>query len=122
MGKTENRWNNSPGALSGQSDPVFTAGVSSAQVRPQSEDSGGAILGYWQLIKRRKRLVFVTAVLGALTAFVVLVVQQPIYYSSTTLELQGFNESFMNLSSVDPLAGNYSINKDNVNTEIRILL
>jgi capsular exopolysaccharide synthesis family protein len=122
MGRLESRWNNNPGALSGQSDPVFPTVVNSAQVRPQSEDSGGAILGYWQLIKRRKRLVFVTAVLGAITAFIVLVVQQPIYLAGTTLELQGFNESFMNLSAVDPLAGNYAINKDNINTEIRILL
>ena len=122
MGKLENRWNNNPGALSGQSDPVFPSVVNSAQVRPQSEDSGGAILGYWQLIKRRKRLVFVTAVLGAVTAFVVLVVQQPIYFAGTTLELQGFNESFMNLSAVDPLAGNYGVSKDNINTEIKILL
>ena len=28
----------------------------------------------------------------------------------------------MNLSSVDPLAGNYSVNKENISTEIKILL
>src|ERR1700683_4269991 len=102
MGKIESRWNNSPGALSGQGDPPFPIAVSSVQAPGPSEDSGGAILGYWQLIKRRKRLVFVTAVLGALVAFIDLVVQQPIYLAGTTVELQGFNESFMNLSSADP--------------------
>ncbi len=122
MGKIESRWNNSLGALPGQGEPPFPIAVNPVQVHPPSEDSGGAILGYWQLIKRRKRLVFVTAILGALTAFVVLVGQQPIYIAGTTVELQGFNESFMNLSSADPLAGNYAVTKDNINTQIRILM
>jgi polysaccharide biosynthesis transport protein len=121
MAKIESRWNNSPAALSGQVDPVFPAAVNSAQVRAQPEDSGGAILGYWQLIKRRKKLVFITAVLGALIAFVILLRQPPIYSAGTTIELQGFNASFMNLSAVDPLAGNYGVGKDNINTEIRII-
>src|SRR5580704_731637 len=105
MERTENRWNNPRGRLSSPGEPAaFPSYPNPAQGRPPA-DSGGAVLEYWQLIKRRKWWIFLTAILGALTAFVVLVVQQPIYESGTTVELQGFNESFMNLGAVDPLAG-----------------
>jgi succinoglycan biosynthesis transport protein ExoP len=121
MERTENRWNNPRGRLSSPGEPAaFPSYPNPAQGRPPA-DSGGAVLEYWQLIKRRKWWIFLTAILGALTAFVVLVVQQPIYESGTTVELQGFNESFMNLGAVDPLAGNYAINKENINTQIRII-
>ena len=32
-----------------------------------------------------------------------------------------FNESFMNLSAADPLAGNYAVTKEGISTEIKIL-
>jgi len=117
----EKGWNNSQGPRRRLDDFGVPARANSAQPRLTTEDSGGAILGYWQLIKRRKWVVFITAVLGALTAFVVLIFQQPIYLASTTVELQGFNTNFMNLSSVDPLAGNYAVNKENIATEIKII-
>jgi len=121
MARIDNGWNNSP-ALRRQGDFSVPSPVNPAQPPPQAADGGGAVLEYWQLIKRRKRVVFVTAVLGALTAFVALVVQQPVYLASTTFELEGLNTSFMNLAAVDPLAGNYSVNKENISTEIRIML
>jgi len=121
MGTMEKGWNNSLGPRRRPDDFGVPARVNSAQPPLQTEDSGGAILGYWQLIKRRKWLVFITAVLGVLTAFVVLIFQQPIYSTGTTVELQGFNTNFMGLSSVDPLAGNYAVNKENIATEIRII-
>jgi capsular exopolysaccharide synthesis family protein len=120
MGKTEEGWSNSLGPSPRQANFAFPSTANLAQLPPQAED-GGAILEYWQLIKRRKLFVFITTVLGALVAFVVLVMQQPIYVAGTTLELQGFNESFMNLSSADPLAGNYAVNKESISTEIRII-
>ena len=120
MGKIEDGWNHKPGRLASPGELAVPSHFSSTQTPPQAED-GGAILQYWQLIKRRKLLVLLTAVLGALTAFVVLVIQPPVYVAKTTIELQGFSESFMNLSSVDPLASNYAVNKENINTEIRII-
>ena len=108
MGTIEKGWNNGPGRRSRQSDFVVPSHLNSAQLPPLTEDSGSAILGYWQLIKRRKWVVFITAVLGALTAFVVLLSQQPIYLTGSTVELMGFNSNFMGLAAIDPLAGNYS--------------
>jgi succinoglycan biosynthesis transport protein ExoP len=120
MEKIQDGWNNGSGRLPGPGELAVPSYPNSPQLRPLSED-GGAVLEYWQLIKRRKWLIFVTAVLGALTAFVILVMQQPVYVAATTVALQGFNVSFMNLSSIDPLAGNYAITKDNINTEINII-
>ena len=123
MARIDNGWNNSPAVRRRQGDFAIPSPMNPAtQSQQRTADDGGAILEYWQLIKRRKRVVFVTAVLGALIAFVALVVQQPIYLASTTFELEGLNTSFMNLANVDPLAGNYSVNKENISTEIKILL
>jgi polysaccharide biosynthesis transport protein len=122
MEKNQNGWNNTPRRLSSPGEPAAVPSYVNSQQRQPPAEAGGAVLEYWQLIKRRKWLIFVTAALGALTAFVMLVVQQPIYETGTTVELQGFNESFMNLSAVDPLAGNYAVNKENISTEIRIIM
>jgi succinoglycan biosynthesis transport protein ExoP len=121
MARIDNGWNNAPALRPRQGDINIPPPISRVQPTPQAADDGGAILEYWQLIKRRKRVVLVTAVLGALIAFVDLVIQQPVYLSSTTFELEGLNTSFMNLGAVDPLAGNYSVNKENISTEIKII-
>ncbi|HTA42776.1 MAG TPA: polysaccharide biosynthesis tyrosine autokinase [Bryobacteraceae bacterium] len=78
---------------------------------------------YWQLLKQRKLLIFIGAVVGAITAFVMLLNQQPIYGSSTTLEIQALNESFMNMNAVDPLAGQGSsiTSPSNINTQLKII-
>src|SRR5690348_10756341 len=83
----------------------------------------GFIQEYWQLVKQRKLLIFIGAVIGAIAAFVMLVNQQPIYGSTTTLEIQALNESFMNMASVDPLAGQGSntTSPSNINTQLKII-
>jgi succinoglycan biosynthesis transport protein ExoP len=90
--------------------------------RPPAKSSGG-VLEFWQLFKRRKLLIGMFVFLGALAAFVMLVIEEPVYNATTTLELQGFNESFMNMNTVDPQAntGNYTVTQNNINTQIRII-
>ena len=62
-------------------------------------------------------------VLGAIAAFVVLVLDRPVYQALTTIEIQGFNEAFMGMAAVDPQAGTgaYATTPANINTQIRII-
>ncbi|HWE53635.1 MAG TPA: polysaccharide biosynthesis tyrosine autokinase [Bryobacteraceae bacterium] len=120
MPKNEDGWNNAQlPAPRGAVHAFPTPQTPAAPATPA--DGGGAVLAYWQLIKRRKLWILLTGAVGALIAFVMLILSPPVYVASTSVEMQSFNESFMNLSAVDPLAGNYSVSKENIATAIRII-
>jgi succinoglycan biosynthesis transport protein ExoP len=122
MARIDNGWNSNSPALRPRPGE-FAAPSHINQIHPPAQVADGAsvVLQYWNLIKRRKWVVLVTAVIGAVIAFAVLVVKQPIYFAATTFELQGLNSSFMNLSSVDVLNSGSSGNKESISTELRIL-
>jgi capsular exopolysaccharide synthesis family protein len=120
MPRNEDGWNNAPLPAPRAAVHAFPAPPNAAPPAAPVED-GGAILQYWQLIKRRKLWILLTGAIGALIAFVMLILSPPVYVASTSVEMQSFNESFMNLSSVDPLAGNYSVSKENIATAIKII-
>jgi succinoglycan biosynthesis transport protein ExoP len=88
-----------------------------------TNDREGGLAGYWAMIKRWKLLMVIGGVLGAIVAFVVLVLDQPVYQAGTTIEIQGFNEAFMGMAAVDPQAGTgaYATTPANINTQIRII-
>lgn len=102
-------------------DPVRAQGTFGPQPAPADRDAG--VAGYWGLVKRRKFLVVAGAILGAIVAFVVLVLQQPIYQAGATIEIEGLNEGFMNMGASDPQAGTgvYSSTPVNINTQIHII-
>lgn len=62
--------------------------------------------------------------LGALLSLGVFLMNPPVYYVRTTLEVFGRNENFMNFSQVDPHAGAglYSANASNLLTQIQVLM
>lgn len=119
MARHEDGWNQAP--LPAPRAAVHSFPARQSPVPAGAQEDGGAILEYWQLIKRRKLWIFFSALVGALTAFVVLVLSPPVYVAFTSIEMQSFNENFMNLASADPLAANYSVNKENIATAIRII-
>lgn len=82
-----------------------------------------SLLGYLAVLRRHTILIAVTAVGGLLAGLAMLLFEPILYPARITLEVQGFNENFMNMSSVDPQAGagNYSANDSNIQTQIRIL-
>jgi capsular exopolysaccharide synthesis family protein len=54
---------------------------------------------------------------------VALVLDRPVYQAGATIEVQGLNEAFMGMASVDPQAGTgaYAATPANLNTQIRII-
>jgi len=74
-------------------------------------------------VRERKLLILLSILAGVLVGAGVLVFIPPRYAAVTTLEVQGVNENFMNMTSVDPQAGTgaYSPNSINIETQIKIL-
>ena len=87
--------------------------------RPENAPAAMPGLNYALVLWRRKFLILLSAVVGLCAAFVWVVWQPPLYKSSVTIELVGFNESFMGMNVFDPQAGTglYS----NIQTQLRVL-
>src|ERR1700736_5272403 len=65
-------------------------------------DAPGLLVEYWNLIRRHKGAVLVLGLAGMLVAILITLPQTPIYQARTSLEIQGVNENFLNLKSMDP--------------------
>ncbi len=104
-------------------DPALDAGWDSAGQEPEGGAGGASIGSYLAALRRRKLLIALTAIGGILFSMTTLVLEPLVYLSRTTIEVQGFNENFLNIGSVDPQAGmgNYSATDANIQTQIRIL-
>ena len=76
--------------------------VPRAAAENSSEWAHFADLG--RALGRRKTLLVTTVLSGLLIALAVSVLSTPIYRASTSLEVQGINEDFLNLKNVDPAA------------------
>src|SRR5947207_829004 len=80
------------------------------------------LLEYWQMVRRHKGAVILATCLGAIGGFASTLPSQRIYQARTTLEMQGLNDEFLNMKSVNPVSDgtNYDIDKD-IQTQVRIL-
>src|ERR1700676_4901318 len=89
---------------------------------PMVSEPAAGLNGYGQLIVRRKwQLLGITAAC-ALTGLLVALAQAPMYQAHTSLEIQGPNDSFLNLKDLDPAASSgASFAETYVETQARIL-
>src|SRR5258706_16294739 len=71
------------------------------QMAPPPPDSAG-ILEYGRIIARRKWLLLGIAVLCAGAGYGISLLENPMYQTRTSLEIQGPNENFLNLKDLDP--------------------
>ena len=69
---------------------------------PQDEASREGVVAYWRMVMRHKWLVVLVAFLGTVAGILFTLPQTPIYQSSTSLEVQGLNENFLNLENLNP--------------------
>src|SRR5207253_8157830 len=85
-------------------------------------DAPGVLVEYWNLIRRHKGAVLVLGLAGMLAAVLITLPQTPIYQARTSLEIQGFNENFLNMKSMDPNSAlpDYS-GETYIQTQIKIL-
>jgi capsular exopolysaccharide synthesis family protein len=88
---------------------------------PQAEATNK--FNYLAVLWRRKFWIVFAALLGLAGGFCRVVYEVPVYRSSTTVEIVGFNESFMGMNQFDPQAGTgtYSPNASNILTQVQVL-
>jgi capsular exopolysaccharide synthesis family protein len=65
------------------------------------ESETGGLLRYWQVLRRYKGTLILTALLCSAAAFVVSRLQTPVYESSTSLEIQGFNDPSLIMTALE---------------------
>jgi succinoglycan biosynthesis transport protein ExoP len=90
--------------------------------RPIIVEPAAGLNGYGQLITRRKwQLLGITAAC-AIAGLLAALAQAPMYQAHTSLEIQGPNDSFLNLKDLDPAASSgASFAETYVETQARIL-
>jgi len=87
---------------------------------PRAESAG--LLEYWHMIGRRKWLLLGIALGCGLTGLTVSLLQTPMYQAHTSLEIQGPNDSFLNLKDLDPASSSGPSGVETyVETQARIL-
>src|SRR5688500_11817782 len=97
---------------------------------PQTIDIAGpdlkrdyaGLLEYWQMVRRHKTAVALAIILGGVGGFLLTLSSPRIYQARTSLEIQGLNEEFLNMKSVNPVqsdAGGYY--GSDIQTQVKIL-
>jgi len=77
---------------------------------------------YWQILGRHRNLILALALLSALAGFLISLPQKPLYRASTTIEIQGLNENFLNMRDVDPTAATAAFSPESyLETQVKIL-
>ncbi|MDQ1470462.1 MAG: polysaccharide biosynthesis transport protein, partial [Bryobacterales bacterium] len=109
--------------------PALQAPADSAFVSLPSRNGAGPVLpppagiAYGPLAWRYKYIILGFIVLGAVAGTANVTLKTPLYEATTTVEMVGFNQSFMGMNQVDPQAGTdaNSASASNVQTQLRIL-
>jgi capsular exopolysaccharide synthesis family protein len=57
---------------------------------------------YWDIMRRRKGVLAVSALLGVAAALLVTLPQKPVYQARASLEIQNLNENFLNIRAGNP--------------------
>ncbi|MCH8923240.1 MAG: c-type cytochrome, partial [Planctomycetes bacterium] len=80
------------------------------------------LFDYGRTLWRNKATVLIAALLGALAGFLFSLPQTPIYRGRTTLEIETFNENYLNLREVSPTTATsrYATEFD-ISTQVKIL-
>src|SRR5207244_10567060 len=80
------------------------------------------VLEYWQMVRRHKGAVILATFLGAMAGFLMTLSDPRVYQARTSLEIQGLNEEFLNMKSVNPLSetSNGYLDTD-IQTQVKLL-
>jgi len=108
--------------------PTEVSSTDKAVASPYEIDAAGAapldngLASYWNALVRGQRRVIVVALLGAAIAAALSLPRQDVYEASLTLEIQGLNENFLNVSEVSPTSSETSrFPRSDLRTHVRLL-
>src|SRR5712692_5587014 len=103
--------------------PALYGYVESPRAKVAAAPGYDDLLNYWYILIGQKMTLLSFALAGLAAAILISLVQTPLYRARTSLEIQDFNENFLDLKSVDPTnsTGNYTTAESYFETQIRIL-
>ena len=77
---------------------------------------------YWYMLRRNKGTLVLVALLGGAIGFALTLASPRIYQARTTLEIQGYNNDFLNMGSVSATTGDSGYDTvSDIQTHVRIL-
>jgi succinoglycan biosynthesis transport protein ExoP len=82
---------------------------------------GAGFESHGQTILRHKGAVLLMAAVCGLAAWLVSLWQRPVYQARTSLEIQAFNENYLNIREIDPTTDNGVYSPETLQTQIKIL-
>lgn len=87
------------------------------------DSNGDQTPGLWRILSRHKLGVCLITLLAVVAAFLVTKRQTPMYRASTLIEIQNFNDDFLQMRDVNPNAGPQNVDTPEyeIQTQIRIL-
>lgn len=111
-----------PSAQSGPPDPYAAAppviDIPGASLK---RDYAG-ILEYWQIVRRHKAIVVLATIVGGLVGILSTLPSPRVYQAKTTIEIQGLNNDFLNMRTMNPVADGSSNGFDSdLQTQVKIL-
>src|SRR3954469_19296171 len=87
-------------------EPVRIGGYGSGEILSPAqgviESDSGKVSEIWAALSRRKLVLFLAAACGLVGGLVPELVQTPVYRARTSLQLEGFNENYLNLRDLSP--------------------
>jgi capsular exopolysaccharide synthesis family protein len=102
--------------------PALQGYVDSPEVEFDASPGRSRLPEYWRLLVRRKLLLAAFAVAGFIGALVFSLAQTPLYRVRASLEIQDFNNDFLDLKNVDPTSTeNYLTAQSYFQTQIKML-
>lgn len=69
---------------------------------PPDEDVSDGLLTYWRVIRRHKGVLLLAATLGAIAGALLTLPETPVYQATVAIEIQGLNDDFLNMRSINP--------------------
>ena len=90
---------------------------------PAEEPGTHSLLEYWYILRRQKWTILCFVLLGFFSAVLVSLLQPRVYRARTAIEVQDFNENFMNLKDADPTteSRDSSVSRSYFHTQIKVL-
>src|SRR6266850_1041809 len=78
---------------------------------------------YWNIVVRHKMALLRFALAGLVGAILISLAQTPLYRAHTSIEIQDFNENFLDIKSVDPgsSTASYTAAESYIETQVNIL-
>ncbi|MEZ5353434.1 MAG: polysaccharide biosynthesis tyrosine autokinase [Bryobacteraceae bacterium] len=109
------------GQRGGPLQPRYRFGPDTTTVETHEARAPIDFLGYWSRIWRNRGIVAGVAIAATAFGWLSTLPQQPVFQARTLLELQGFNENFMNFKDVSPTSSSTYFPEVDTMTQVKLL-